>query len=107
MTKKRGKLQKMSLLKSLLVRTSAIADGKGYFDVRDKSDKWIRIEVEKGDLLVLPAGIYHRFVPTMDDYVHAIRLFVGHPVWTPINRDVGEDDIAKSQARVGYLKMIN
>lgn len=38
-----------------------IRDGKGYFDVRSREDSWVRIELEKDDLIVLPPGIYHRF----------------------------------------------
>ena len=33
-----------------------ILGGSGYFDVRDKQDKWIRVHVKKGDLMTLPEG---------------------------------------------------
>jgi len=45
-----------------------VLDGSGYFDIREETDKWVRICVEKGDLITLPAGSYHRF--TTDDKVN-------------------------------------
>ena len=63
-----------------------ILSGSGYFDIRDKNDDWVRIHIKKGDLMTLPEGIYHRFTVDEKDCIHAMRLFVGQPVWTPFNR---------------------
>ena len=51
-----------------------IRDGEGYFDVRDREDEWVRIRLAKDDLIVLPAGIYHRF--TTDDKNVSLSFFL-------------------------------
>lgn len=33
-----------------------ILDGNGFFDVRNNRDEWIRIRLEKDDLIILPPG---------------------------------------------------
>uniref|UniRef100_A0A061SAR8 Probable inactive acireductone dioxygenase n=1 Tax=Tetraselmis sp. GSL018 TaxID=582737 RepID=A0A061SAR8_9CHLO len=80
-----------------------ILDGNGYFDVRDKEDRWVRISVGKGDMVVLPAGMYHRYTNTKDNYVQCMRLFAGEPVWTAHNRPQ-EDNPARKEYVDQFLK---
>ncbi|EFX00391.1 ard family protein [Grosmannia clavigera kw1407] len=77
-----------------------IRDGYGYFDVRNKGDAWVRIQLEKDDLIILPPGIYHRFTTDDTNFTHAMRLFKDEPKWTPLNRssEVDENEQRKSYA---------
>ncbi|EIM85137.1 Acireductone dioxygenase [Stereum hirsutum FP-91666 SS1] len=78
-----------------------ILSGAGFFDVRETpTDAWIRIHVTPGDLLVVPAGIYHRFTLDELNAVKAIRLFKEEPKWIPHTRNEETD---KNPYRVDYL----
>ncbi len=55
-------------------------------------------------MIVLPAGMYHRFTLDESNYLKAMRLFVGDPVWTPHNRESeGVDAMAE---RLAYAAAI-
>lgn len=63
-----------------------VLEGDGIFDVRDGSDRWIRIEVTEGDIIVIPAHKYHRFYLTDRKHIRCMRLFVNHDGWAPMYR---------------------
>jgi len=97
--------------------------GSGYFDLRHhaclppspstssiststskSAEPYIRIHCVAGDMIVLPAGIYHRFVPDENMFFRVMRLFCGAPVWTPHNRS--EPATEALPARAAYLRTL-
>ncbi|KJA18153.1 hypothetical protein HYPSUDRAFT_45609 [Hypholoma sublateritium FD-334 SS-4] len=81
-----------------------VLSGSGFFDVRETpTDEWIRLAVEPGDLLVIPAGIYHRFTLDERNKIQAMRLFQDEPKWIPHNRS---DETEVNPHRVDYLRSI-
>jgi 1,2-dihydroxy-3-keto-5-methylthiopentene dioxygenase len=60
-----------------------VLDGAGIFDIRSRDDRWMRVEVEAGDLIVVPAGRWHRFLLTGARSIRAVRLFKDAAGWVP------------------------
>lgn len=81
-----------------------VTDGSCYFDVRSRQDTWIRIHVSSGDLIILPAGLYHRGTLDEDDYCGIMRLFRDSQRWNAISRSEKRADT--HPARLQYLKML-
>jgi len=63
-----------------------VVEGEGIFDIRSRDDAWMRITVERGDLLVVPAHLHHRFMLTERREIRCVRLFKDRTGWTPVYR---------------------
>jgi 1,2-dihydroxy-3-keto-5-methylthiopentene dioxygenase len=60
-----------------------VLDGDGIFDIRSTTDRWMRVIVEAGDLLVVPAHLNHRFLLTARKQIRCVRLFKDKSGWVP------------------------
>ncbi|OLY81120.1 1,2-dihydroxy-3-keto-5-methylthiopentene dioxygenase [Smittium mucronatum] len=69
-----------------------ITAGEGYFDIRDANDKWIRIHATAGDLMIFPAGIYHRFTPTNLMYIESTRFSKDYSELGVVPRPIASDN---------------
>lgn len=64
-----------------------VLEGEGIFDIRSADDRWMRVTVESGDLLVVPANLHHRFMLTERKQIRCVRLFKDRAGWVPHYRD--------------------
>lgn len=60
-----------------------VLEGRGIFDIRSNDDEWMRVEVEEGDLIIVPKDRHHRFMLTDEKTIRCVRLFKDASGWTP------------------------
>ncbi len=60
-----------------------VLEGEGIFDIRSTDDRWMRVLVEAGDLIVVPAKRHHRFELTESKTIRCVRLFQDQSGWVP------------------------
>jgi 1,2-dihydroxy-3-keto-5-methylthiopentene dioxygenase len=60
-----------------------VLEGEGIFDIRSRDDRWMRVVVEPGDLIVVPKDRHHRFMLTDAKNIRCVRLFRDATGWTP------------------------
>jgi 1,2-dihydroxy-3-keto-5-methylthiopentene dioxygenase len=60
-----------------------VLQGEGIFDIRSLGDEWMRVLVERGDLIVVPKGRHHRFLLTDSKAIRCVRLFRDKAGWIP------------------------
>ena len=60
-----------------------VLEGEGVFDIRSRDDRYMRVAVERSDLIVVPAKRYHRFMLTDSRSIRCVRLFKDQAGWVP------------------------
>jgi len=60
-----------------------VLEGEGIFDIRSRDDRWMRVLVGPGDLIVVPKDRHHRFMLTDTRAIRCARLFQDQAGWVP------------------------
>ncbi|MDQ2920549.1 MAG: cupin domain-containing protein, partial [Acidobacteriota bacterium] len=68
-----------------------IIRGRGLFHIRPSEGPLTEVEVETGDLLIVPRGTRHWFDLCADRAIRAIRLFQDSAGWTPHYTESGAE----------------
>jgi 1,2-dihydroxy-3-keto-5-methylthiopentene dioxygenase len=63
-----------------------VLQGSGVFEIRSEDDKWMKVIVEPGDFILVPANRFHRFYLTDEKKIQCVRLFKDQSGWAPLYR---------------------
>jgi 1,2-dihydroxy-3-keto-5-methylthiopentene dioxygenase len=69
--------------------------GSGVFEIRSLDDRWMKVLVEPGDFILVPANRFHRFYLTDEKKIQCVRLFKDQSGWAPHYRKDLEAAAAK------------
>jgi len=72
-----------------------VLQGSGVFEIRSEDDKWMKVIVEPGDFILVPANRFHRFYLTDEKRIQCVRLFKDQSGWAPLYRKDLEAAAAK------------
>jgi 1,2-dihydroxy-3-keto-5-methylthiopentene dioxygenase len=72
-----------------------VLQGSGVFEIRSENDKWMKVIVEPGDFILVPANRFHRFYLTDEKKIQCVRLFKDQSGWAPLYRKDLEAAAAK------------
>lgn len=60
-----------------------VLEGEGIFDIRSRDDRYMRVIVARGDLIIVPKERHHRFLLTEAKSIRCVRLFRDRSGWVP------------------------
>ena len=63
-----------------------VVEGEAVYDVRARDERWVRIQVGAGDLVVIPSRRYHRFLLGTTGVVRFMQPFSERPALIPLYR---------------------
>lgn len=63
--------------------------GNAYFVLRvGETDETIQLQIGAGDMISIPAGVWHRFGPVDEEGYQSVRFYHNKATWAKINRHI-------------------
>jgi len=75
----------------LIAEVRLFLEGDGVYDIRARDERWVRVWVSPGDILMIPERRYHRFLPSTHVALRYLQVYSERPGLTPLYRASSEE----------------